>query len=121
MPDDLDQRLSRIATQWTLLVQAHGPGAVSAAQAALLARYRDAAVRYLLGAVRDADAAEELAQEFALRFLRGDFRRASPEKGRFRDYLRTALIHLVDDFHRARRATPQPAENAPEPAAPTWS
>ena len=119
--DDTNQRLSRISTQWTLMVQAHGgvAGGVAAAQAALLQRYRGAVLRYLLGAVRDGDVAEELAQEFALRFLRGDFRRASPDRGRFRDYLRTALIHLVDDFHRARMAGPlQMGENACEPTAP---
>src|SRR3954463_9751725 len=107
-PDDAQQRLSRISTRWTLLVQAHGgTRAVPVAQAALLLRYRAAVVRYLLGAVRDGDAAEELAQEFSLRFLRGAFCRASPERGRFRDYLRTALIHLVNDFHRARQAGPR--------------
>ena len=39
--------------------------------------------------------ATELFQEFAVRFLRGDFRRVSQERGRFRDYLRTVLINLV--------------------------
>jgi hypothetical protein len=67
--------------------------------------------------VRDPDTAEELTQEFALRFLRGDFRRAQPEKGRFRNYLKTSLVHLVTDYHRARQAAPRPL--APEVAAPT--
>src|SRR5262249_5868834 len=58
--------------------------------------------------VRDPNTAEELAQEFALRFLRGDFRRASPQKGRFRNYLRTVLVHLVDDHHNERKAAPRP-------------
>jgi RNA polymerase sigma factor (sigma-70 family) len=117
--DDLDQRLSRISTQWALIHEAHGDsGGVSAAQAALLLRYRNAAVRYLFAALRDADAAEELAQELCLRFLRGDFRRASPERGRFRDYLRTALIHLIHDHHRARQAAPWQLAPAADPAAP---
>jgi RNA polymerase sigma-70 factor (ECF subfamily) len=83
-------------------------------------RYSGAAYRYLLGAVRDPDVASDLCQEFAVRFLRGDFRRADPGKGRFRDYLKRALVHLVTDHHRARQAGPaQLAADAPEPAADT--
>jgi hypothetical protein len=47
--------------------------------------YHRAVHRYLLGALRDEDAAEELFQEFALRFVRGDFRWADRGRGRFRD------------------------------------
>jgi hypothetical protein len=34
--------------------------------------------------------------------IRGDFRRAEQRRGRFRDYLKTVLINLVNDFHRCR-------------------
>jgi RNA polymerase sigma-70 factor (ECF subfamily) len=104
------ERLSQITTQWTMLLRAHA-GASDAArpvQHALLERYGGAVSRYLLGAVRDPDVAADLAQEFAVRFLRGDFRRADPGRGRFRDYLKTALSHLVTDYHRARAVLPQP-------------
>ena len=60
-----------------------------------------------------------IAQEFAVRFLRGDFRRADPGRGRFRDYLKTALIHLVTDYRRAQRTAPPAVAAgtaAPEPA-----
>lgn len=113
-------RLSRIETLWTLLHQAHGSqlDAVSAAQEHLLQRYGGAIHHYLLGALRDPTLADDLFQEFVLRFLRGDFRRANPERGRFRDYLRTALIHLVHDHQRARQQQPQPLPAAgAEPAA----
>jgi RNA polymerase sigma factor (sigma-70 family) len=115
---DFDQRLSRISTQWTMVFRAHGDegDAPALAQRVLLERYGGAVFRYLVGAVRNPDVAEELAQEFALRFLRGDFRRARPEKGRFRNYLKTSLVHLVTDHHRARQAAPRPL--APEVAAP---
>jgi RNA polymerase sigma-70 factor (ECF subfamily) len=84
----------------------------------LLQRYGGAVHNYLLGALRDSTLTDDLFQEFTLRFLRGDFRRASPERGRFRDYLRTALIHLVHDQHRARQQQPQPLPAAGgEPAA----
>jgi RNA polymerase sigma-70 factor (ECF subfamily) len=116
-----EQRLSRISTLWKQVLEAHGlsADAANAAQALILQRYGGAVCRYLLGAVRDPDVAEDLAQEFALRMLRGDFRRANPEQGRFRDYLKTALIHLVTDHHRAHQGEPRRlAVDAPEPAAP---
>jgi RNA polymerase sigma factor (sigma-70 family) len=118
---NLNERLSRISTQWTMVFNAHGaPGQALPAQRALLERYGRAVFRYLLGAVRDADVAEELAQEFALRFVRGDFRWAAPERGRFRNYLKTSLVHMVTDYHRQRQAAPARLNpEAPEPAAPS--
>lgn len=117
---NLNERLSRISTQWTMVFQAHGAaGRAMPAQQALLERYGRAVFRYLLGAVRDAQVAEDLAQEFALRFLRGDFRRAAPERGRFRNYLKTSLVHLVTDYHRQRQAAPVHLNpEGPDPAAP---
>jgi DNA-directed RNA polymerase specialized sigma24 family protein len=119
--DTLNQRLSHISTLWTELFQAHaGSGeAESALRRALVLRYVGGVYRYLLGAVRDPDAAGELCHDFAVRFLRGDFQRASPQRGRFRDYLRAALINLVNDHHRARRQRPRPLPaDVAAPAAP---
>jgi RNA polymerase sigma-70 factor (ECF subfamily) len=118
--EHLDKRLSRISTLWTEVFRAHAAtaDAASAAQQRLLQRYHGAVYLYLLGAVHDPDVAGDLAQEFALRFVRGDFRRADPERGRFRDYVKTALIHLVNDHYRARQAWPRPlVADRPEPAA----
>jgi RNA polymerase sigma-70 factor (ECF subfamily) len=94
---------------WSLVQQAHaGPAdAITEAQRSLMQRYHGAAYRYLLGATRDEEAALDLFQEFALRFVRGDFRRASPDRGRFRDYVRTALMHLVSDYRKDRRDWPR--------------
>ena len=102
--------LSRISTPWTLVRRAHGGAddCAADAQRLLLQRYCGAAYRYLRGSLRDDNAALDLLQEFVLRFLRGDFRRASPRSGRFRDYLKAALFHLVTDFHREQRAQPRP-------------
>lgn len=119
---ELNQRLSRISTQWTVLQEAHqgGSDAALAAQRVLMQRYCGAVYRYLLGIVRDADAADELAQEFAVRFLQGDFHRASPERGRFRDFLKTSLRNLVTDHYRKRQRRPQALpEDHPEPADPS--
>src|SRR5437588_10812954 len=112
-------RLSRIATMWTMVRQAHEPNRDGAreAQRILMDRYSAAVYRYLLAALRDEEAAGELFQEFALRFLRGDFHRTDKKRGRFRDYVRTVLINLVNDHHRARaRHSPLPADVA-APAA----
>jgi RNA polymerase sigma-70 factor (ECF subfamily) len=97
-----EQRLSQISTLWTVVADAKGgpAEAISAAQHELLRRYHGAIYRYLLGALRNADAADDLAQEFALRFLRGDFRGFNPERGRFRDFLKGVLSHLIADYHR---------------------
>jgi RNA polymerase sigma-70 factor (ECF subfamily) len=107
----LNSHLSHITTLWTLVRQAHaGPAEQgSAAQGALLERYSGAVHRYLLGALHDPDAADDLFQEFCLRFIRGDFQRADPQRGRFRDFVKTALFHLVIDYKRKRqKMSPQP-------------
>jgi len=119
-------RLSAISTRWSLVLQAHqGKGsAAREAKRVLLLRYCGAVYRYLLGAVGNADAAEVLTQEFALRFVRGDFHRADPGRGRFRDFLKAALQHLVTDYHRQRKRQPEPlpadADQLPAPALDTW-
>ena len=97
-------RLSLITTMWNLVARAHlGSGdEAGVARRQLIERYQGAAYRYLLGALRDPDAADELFQEFALRMARGDFHRADPQRGRFRQFLKVALINLVRE-HRKRR------------------
>lgn len=119
--DNADQHLSQISTLWSVVSQAHGEQQDEAREARkeLLNRYWGAVRRYLHGVLRDADAANDLAQEFALRFVRGDFRNAHPERGRFRQYLKTALIHLIHDHHRARQQWPRALDSGvPEPSAP---
>jgi RNA polymerase sigma-70 factor (ECF subfamily) len=114
-------RLSNISTCWALLVDAHrGEGScVTVAQAALMQRYGGAVFRYLLGVLHDANDAEELSQEFALRFLRGAFKRADPQHGRFRNYVKTVLAHLLADHYRRRQGQPRPlpADSGAVPAA----
>ena len=90
-------RLSQISTLWTALARAHEGETDDDRKllGELIERYQGSAYRYLTAATGDPDIAADLFQEFAVRFLRGDFRRASPDRGRFRDYLRAALINLV--------------------------
>jgi RNA polymerase sigma-70 factor (ECF subfamily) len=96
------ERLSRIETRWSLVARSQGgpQEAEAVAQAALLERYQQAIYRHLIRGTGNANLADELFQEFALRFMRGDFRRANEERGRFRDYVRAALNNLI----RANRA-----------------
>jgi DNA-directed RNA polymerase specialized sigma24 family protein len=120
MPDlDADPRLSQLQTLWTVICRAHGDGPIDevrAAQQQLMTRYSKVVQRYLLGALRDADAADELMQEFALRFVRGDLRGADRQRGRFRDFLKGTLFHLISDFHRKKKRQPLPLDGASDPA-----
>jgi DNA-directed RNA polymerase specialized sigma24 family protein len=108
LPDEA--RLSRIQTLWTQMLSPDQTTIDTTRQ--LLLRYHGAAYRYLLGTVRDAAIAEELAQDFAVRFLRGDFQSADPARGRFRDFLKTSLRNLVRDYWRKNERQKQ---NAPLP------
>lgn len=114
----LNSRLSRISTIWSVLDRGDRPSsAASDVRLSLIQRYQGAAYRYLLGAVRDPDVADDLFQEFALRVMRGAFGQADRCKGRFRDYLKTALIHLVIDYQKGPRRRAQPLDNIAPPAA----
>lgn len=105
-----EQRLSHITTLWSVVDRAHSPASepLSDAQRVLIERYGGAVHRYLLGALRDRDAADDLFQEFSLRFLRGDFRNAHPQRGRFRDYVKTAVFHLIVDYQKRQKRMPRP-------------
>ena len=102
-----DVRLSALQTHWSVLIQGLGASAEAvAAKQQLLERYMRAVHRYLIGAVRDIEVADELAQEFAVRFMRGDLHRADPTRGRFRDFVKGVLFHLIADHYRRLKRTP---------------
>lgn len=105
---EIQERLSVINTRWSLLVEAHQGSADEAARAraSLLQRYSGAVYRYLLAGVRDPEVAADLSQEFAVRFLEGRFHNADPSRGRFRDYIKTCLFHLVGDYRRRKGKEP---------------
>jgi RNA polymerase sigma-70 factor (ECF subfamily) len=112
--DPNGKNLNEIATIWTQVILATTGGRAvggadticRSAQQQLMERYSGAVYRYLLGALRDRHAADDLFQEFCLRFLRGDFRNAHPQKGRFRDFVKTALFHLIVDHQNRRKSGP---------------
>ena len=121
-PNELIDRLSRIKTRLTIWLEAHqgeGEAAIRARQQLVL-RYYGAVYRYLLGMLRDPAAAEDMTQEFSVRLLRGDFKHFDPERGRFRDFLKVALRHLVIDYWKQqhKRKEKEPQALAPDPAEP---
>ena len=121
--ESIHKHLSQINTSWNVLRLAHaggggGPGPAQAeARGRLVDRYGTSVYTYLLGSLRDRDAADELFQEFALKLVRGDFHRADPAKGRFRDFLKTALFRLIVDAQRRRKSTGPAVEGLAEGAA----
>lgn len=122
MDNDDFARLSRIDTMWSMVQRAHKPEATqfALAQKEMLDRYGGAVRRYALAALRDPDAADEVFQEFALKFVRGDYGKATPEKGRFRSFLKTSVYHLIIDHQRrrgrdAKRQTPLMADTPDAP------
>ena len=116
-----DLRLSRIDTVWAIVRKANDDAGQEArsAQRMLIDRYGGAIRRYLLGALRDAEAADELFQQFSLNLVRGGFVRADPSHGRFRNFVKTSLFHLIVDYQRRRRRgglQPLAASEAFDPA-----
>ncbi|MHB1426925.1 MAG: sigma-70 family RNA polymerase sigma factor [Gemmataceae bacterium] len=102
-----DVDLADLATSWSLLMSARQTegDAAAAARNTLLLRYCDAVVRFLRVQLRDEHAVDELCSNFAVRILEADglLQRADPQRGRFRDYLKTVLRNMIADYHRKRQ------------------
>jgi RNA polymerase sigma-70 factor (ECF subfamily) len=111
------EHLSRIETLWSVVRTAHGEEVDAAMQARehLFERYNGAVRRYLLAALRNEDAADEVFQEFSLRFVRGDFGNVDPSKGRFRSFLKTVVYHLLVDYQRRKKRGQREQAFAHEP------
>jgi hypothetical protein len=109
---DSPEHLSGQSTPWELLRQARDllPAVQNAARAALLERYESLIRRYLGGAFRGRadqhEAIDECVQRFGVRLCEGAFDGADPRRGRFRDYLKTSLRHLVVDYLREHAGHP---------------
>ncbi len=122
---DPDNSLGELATQWTRVFAAQESRGdrAEAARHELLVRYHHAVNRYFHEQLRDPHAAGKLFSNFALRVLEvhAFLKRADPERGRFRDYLRTILRRMVVDHHREqqrehKRQQPLIAGSDDEPA-----
>jgi len=102
-----DPNLADMLTHWSKVFCAGRREGDSAAEARheLLVRYHDAVKRYLRAELRDDNAADLVFSDFALRILEADcfLQRADPARGRFRDYLKTVLRHMVADYYRQQQ------------------
>ncbi len=107
--NEIVERLNGMSTHWDTVIKAHEKtnDGVNSARAEILYRYRGPVFRYLVAAVQDLDAAEEITQEFAVRFLWGDFHRVNPQRGRFRDYLKKVLVNMVIDYFKEKQRSPK--------------
>lgn len=104
--------LNQIGTRWSLVERAIRDDGTYGGRARqeLLDRYSGAVWRYLTVATQHESDAEELFQEFALRLIRGDFHRASPDRGQFRNYLKSIVVNLIRDQQRQRARRPRSLE-----------
>lgn len=120
---DAVANLADMPTHWSHIFQAQETRG-DAARNDLLVRYHEAVLRYLRAELRDEHAAGQLFSDFAVRVLETDnfLKRADPDRGRFRDYLKAVLRRMVIDHYRARgrdqkRHAPLAPEGSHEPAA----
>ncbi len=96
-----DEYIDAIRTRWSLVRLAHLNGQgfdASQARQRLVMRYAAAIRRYAGAIVRDQNHADEISQEVIVRLIRGDFSGADPQRGRFRDLLKTAIRNRVRDY-----------------------
>lgn len=101
-------RIDMINTRWSLIRMAHGQqtGTVEARKS-LVMRYSSAIRKYLGAVTRNAEEADDLAQDVVVRMLNGDFAGADPNRGRFRDFLKTCIRNMARNYwsKKSRRKT----------------
>jgi RNA polymerase sigma factor (sigma-70 family) len=117
--ENTNTHLSVIQTNWSDVRRAIADNSPDAAPAReqLEHRYGDAIRRYLRAALRNADAAEEIYQDFWIKLLKGAFRNADPSRGRFRALVKTALSNLVIDHFRRQKVRAMAGQDVVEAAA----
>ncbi|MFK7819783.1 MAG: RNA polymerase sigma factor [Planctomycetaceae bacterium] len=120
-PEKPADRFDAVETNWSLIREACRDTTVHAApaRAALVVRYLPAISRYVAAIVKDEAASQDLTQDVCARLMNGDFSGADQERGRFRDYLKTAVRNIARNHWRQekrRSASPLPeslAEDSP--------
>lgn len=99
--------LAQLSTHWSNIFRAREADgdAAMAARNALLLRYVEVVLRYLRAVLRDPQAVDQVCSNFAVRVLESDrfLQNADPQRGRFRDYLKTVLQHMIADYYREQR------------------
>ena len=114
--DSLNRRLCSIDTLWSVVKRAHGNDSEAARSARheLLARYGGAIRRYLMAAIRGPGDRRGAFTGLLAAVSQCDFRNADPGRGRFRDYLKTSVYHMIVAHHarKKRQALPLPDDQA---------
>jgi len=77
-----------------------GDDVVTAARRRFFDRYCGPVYTFVRTMLSDPNATDEVVQQFAVRVMERSFRGYRPEKGRFRDYLKTTLRNMVTDYWR---------------------
>jgi RNA polymerase sigma-70 factor (ECF subfamily) len=99
--------LTNLVTQWSQIFLAQKPvgGDAAVARNELLVRYHQAVSCYLHAELRDPHVADKLLSNFAVRVLELDafLKRADPQRGRFRDYLKAVLRRMIIDHYREQQ------------------
>jgi RNA polymerase sigma-70 factor (ECF subfamily) len=90
-------RLDQISTRWAAVRD----------PAQFLLRYGTAVRRYLGALVKQPDDVDEILQDFLTRGIERGFVRAEPLRGRFRDYLKTAVRNAALSHLRRRKPVVQ--------------
>lgn len=90
-------RLDEIGTEWAII---HDP-------ARFVQRYAPAVESYLRALIKNPHDAEDAAQDFFMRVAKNGFVRARQERGRFRDYLRTAVRNSALSFLKRQQKAKQ--------------
>lgn len=86
--------LAAIATRWSRIGD----------PAQFVIRYAPAVRTYLVALLGDPHDADDVCQEFLLRFSQHGLSRVQPDRGRFRDYLIAAVRNAALTFIRRRRS-----------------
>jgi len=103
-------------TRWSLLAQAtvNGDAAQRQAWAEFYRRYREPVVSFIRRQTPDAARAEDLAQEFFLHLMENaTLQRANPQRGRFRSFLRGALVRFLSRDRERSQAEKRGSGQAP--------
>jgi DNA-directed RNA polymerase specialized sigma24 family protein len=110
---------SWVTTDWYNIEVGRGEGATALqARRVLLLRYHEVVLRYFRAKLRDENVAWELYSNFTVRLLETDalIKRADPERGPFRHYLKRALHNMVrDHFRRGPGLAPLPPDAIDDP------
>ena len=92
-PTTAPSLLNQITTRWSIVDD----------PTQLIVRYAPAVRKYLERLLKNSHDADEVSQEFVVRILDHKFAHASPERGRFRDYIKVAARNAALQYLRKRQ------------------